>query len=267
MTDISNKILLASVLGLLVALLVPHSHVENYMEMASRLLNLAPSSPSNYDPSSYEPIRLHVHMNGEYGRCHKSPYVLSTPLPISSRNYSFDSHLTDSLLSFPEIDSGCGPVVGEGTFKDFCDMGPEKTVILEDHDSLVPVPSTRTLPCSYYTREGRRITSLSNLIEFASLSSAPLDVYAVAAGRLFQFAPGEVGETFDLSHLPHPQGKKMYLETMSVSPKVFEIKNFFVEEEADDLIERAIGSSSKTHGLKRSTTGVDSEQGEISVHS
>ncbi|GMI32773.1 hypothetical protein TrRE_jg9222, partial [Triparma retinervis] len=110
-------------------------------------------------------------------------------------NSAFDSHLTDSFLSFAQIDNGCGPIIGEGKFKDFCDMGPEKTVILEDHDDLVPVPSTKTLPCSYYTREGRRISSLSALVKFASLSSAPLDIYAVAAGRLFQYAPGECSKS------------------------------------------------------------------------
>ena len=46
---------------------------------------------------------------------------------------------------------------------------------------------------------------------------------------------------------------------MSVSPRVFDIHNFFVPQEADDLIDRAINNKNQAMMLKRSSTGVGDE--------
>jgi len=246
-----------AILGLIAALLVPHAHLQDLRRVLNEITATKFSPSSSSEAPSPLGLKLNIHRNGEYGRCHKSPFVLDSLDRSSDNVYSFDSAFTSALLSSPDVVSGCDPVVGDGTFRHFCDMGPEKTPVLHDHNSLVPVRSTQSLPCSFFTREGVRIKSLSSLEGLVSSSSSPVDIYAVAAGRIFQFAPGYVGEIFNLSHVPHPENKKISLETMSVSPKVFDVKGFFVEAEADDIVKRAQNQQSESHKLKRSSTGVD----------
>jgi hypothetical protein len=82
-------------------------------------------------------------------------------------------------------------------------------------------------------------------------------LYAVPAGRVFIFAPAYVGEIFRLDHLKlvPDADKPIYLEVLSTSPKVFDIKHVFTKEEADGIVQRALAETSPTHRIKRSTTG------------
>eukprot|EP00555_Chaetoceros_dichaeta_P015251 CAMPEP_0198271268 /NCGR_PEP_ID=MMETSP1447-20131203/48553_1 /TAXON_ID=420782 /ORGANISM="Chaetoceros dichaeta, Strain CCMP1751" /LENGTH=601 /DNA_ID=CAMNT_0043963779 /DNA_START=237 /DNA_END=2039 /DNA_ORIENTATION=- len=60
---------------------------------------------------------------------------------------------------------------GASPYISFCDMGEEHTVLMPDHDKLVPVVVSKSggdgkqesLPCHYYTREGFRISSMKDL--------------------------------------------------------------------------------------------------------
>jgi hypothetical protein len=83
-----------------------------------------------------------------------------------------------------------------------------------------------------------------------------LHLYAVPAGRVFMHAPSHVGE---IIALPHVQGgdpsKLVYLEVLSVSPRVFELVNFFTKTESADLVERALKETSESHRIKQSSTG------------
>jgi hypothetical protein len=103
----------------------------------------------------------------------------------------------------------------EGFFN-FCDMGPDRTVIQPDHYELVRT-RTGSLPCRMFTREGRRVYSLEHLTKLAEAAkekggtcsqanetcdAAPvLDLYAVPAGRMFMFAASYIGERFVLDHV------------------------------------------------------------------
>ena len=49
--------------------------------------------------------------------------------------------------------------------------------------------------------------------------------------------------------------KPIYMEVLSVNPRVFDIFNVFSKEEAGEVITRALSEESPTNGLKRSTTG------------
>jgi hypothetical protein len=70
------------------------------------------------------------------------------------------------------------------------------------------------------------------------------------------FAPAFVGEEF---YLPHIQGadptKPVYMKVLSLSPRVFDIFNFFTKEESSGLVERALKETKASHRIKRSTTG------------
>jgi hypothetical protein len=163
----------------------------------------------------------------------------------------------------------------------FCDLGPDKTVIQNDHSKLVHVASSESLPCRWYTREGLRITSLPQLGQLiqdaldeattertlancnsSSNSSdqtcaAPntLHLYAAPAGRVFMFAPSFVGEKFTLNHVQDADGKTVELQVLSLEPRVFDIFHFFNQDESTALVNKALEETSETHKFHRSTTG------------
>lgn len=165
----------------------------------------------------------------------------------------------------------------------FCDMGPEKTVVQNDFDDLIHVPSSDTLPCRWFTREGLRITSLAQMGDLLQEqtrannncttsttnnngdAAAPesqtcaaqnmLHLYAAPAGRVFMFAPSFVGETFTINHVKDADEKIITLEVLSLEPRVFDIVNFFNEQESNELVEKALKETSETYRFHRSTTG------------
>jgi hypothetical protein len=187
--------------------------------------------------------------------------------------YQVESFLT-RLLAETLAKGSCGSTDDDEAIEGvlgFCDMGPKRTPILTDHHLLVPVPSG-SLPCRFFTREGVRISSLEHLKELAEKSktageqcppeeetcvaAAGLNVYAVPAGRVFMFAPKYVGEIFELPHVTGREGQPITIEVLSLEPRVFDVFNFFSLEEADELIKKALGETSETHKLGRSTTGI-----------
>lgn len=165
----------------------------------------------------------------------------------------------------------------DSSFLTFCDMGEERTPILHDHEQLTPVLSennVKTFPCHFHTREGLRITSLQQLIGLSNTvnneadchvsangdqtcqNSKLMHLYAVPAGRIFMFAPAYVGEVFTLSHVQHPQNPEpVKLQVLSVSPRVFDVLNFFDEKESQAIVDKAMRETSETHRIKRSSTG------------
>jgi hypothetical protein len=145
------------------------------------------------------------------------------------------------------------------------------------------------LPCHFHIRAGQRVKSLSHFAQLARHAAAPsssskeecasddedqetcaaasgvettnaqpreLHLYAVPAGRVFMFAPAHIGEVI---HLPHVKGgdptKPVYLEVLSVSPRVFDLVNFFSKDESATIVERALEETSESHRIKRSSTG------------
>jgi len=196
----------------------------------------------------------------------KSTVTLATPLTTVDR-FVFDSYLTSHFAR--DISSD------EINIVDFCDMGPKKTPILYNHNDLVAYGDDEKLPCSLYTRLG---VPMFDHLGSSSLNDAlveekfhqrqhigvgsPIDVYLVPAGRNFMFAPKFVGERFDLQHVTRPVGGGIdeggiYLTTLSLSPKVFELHNFFSEAESETLVKQALEQKSETHKLQRSSTGAD----------
>lgn len=177
----------------------------------------------------------------------------------------------------------------DSSFLNFCDMGEERTPILHDHDHLVPVVTggdtdldnesvngVKTLPCHFHTREGLRITSLDQLMDLSSKNAFShqnadcdmtegdqtcqmpntIHLYAVPAGRLFMFAPAYVGEVFRLEHLNNLINKEpVTLRVLSVSPRVFDVINFFGEDESKAIVDKALKETSESHRIKRSSTG------------
>ena len=201
----------------------------------------------------------------------------------SGKHY-IDSHATtDASLANPQ----------EGTLMEgekfwispllkFCDMGHSRTPIQLDHGRLVRIPTVKSLPCHFHTREGLRIDSLTMLAELARNvpmkadnsqecsadkgeegtcttpnfnKSNELHLYAVPAGRVFLFAPKYIGEVFDLPHVTSHDNLPVSLRVLSLTPRVFDITNFFSREESARIVDKALKETSETHRMKRSSTG------------
>jgi hypothetical protein len=244
-------------------------------------------------------IQIVMHRNGEADPCGSVEFSLggdSLLRRLALGNQRFlDKHHWDALLTDLVISelsknnsNACGSAeenrnakietaknetsnTNNSTFAWFCDMGPNRTVVQEDHDKLVRVPHTETLPCHFHTRQGRRITSLQTFLdEVTGVQSKEsnttttdkeqqqplqLHLYAVPAGRVFMFAASFVGETFTIHHVDNGVEHPIVLEVLSVQPRVFDIHNFFSMQEAKELVEKALNDTSEINGLHRSTTG------------
>lgn len=239
---------------------------------------------------SFESLPVVLHRNGESDSCGQTGseldfleelrknYVSFTQgnCPSSLNKYQVETLLTTTLYKMvntcPSTEKGANKQRG---LLGFCDMGPKKTVILRDHQDLVPVVSAgnrTSLPCRFHTREGLRITELSQLTQIEQVptqcineedetcsveetNTAGIHLYAVPAGRVFMFAPSYVGEIFHLPHVSGADDKAIYLEVLSLSPRVFDVFNFFSREESQELVDRAIAEQSESHRIKRSSTG------------
>lgn len=207
-----------------------------------------------------------IHRNGENKSCGEATVSLKSLHQAAARlgdcsNAEIDKYHVESILTqvlANALGEKCSNAEGYETpatgFLGHCDWGPEHTVVQLDHQTLVPVPPYNTLPCRFYTREGLRISSFQQLSELLENSST-LHLYAAPAGRVFMFAPSHVGEVFELHHVKDSMGQSLALEVLSMDPRLFDIRNFFSEEEAQALIDKALAETSASHKLHRSTTG------------
>ncbi len=240
------------------------------------------------DWASGASVSLMIHRNGEPDACGSTAPingVIVERLSAAKDKYELEALLTDVINEILLDKSKCGSDDLK-TLYEFCDMGPDRTPILLDHDKLVKTQAG-TLPCRWYTREGLRVSTndqIKALVHRAtsSTSTSPscanpqegdtsceedpvegqgmqtaIHLYAVPAGRVFLFAPAYVGEIFHLDHLSlaPDASKPIYMKVLSTSPKVFDILNVFTKEEADEVVKRALAETSPSHRIKRSTTG------------
>jgi hypothetical protein len=174
-----------------------------------------------------------------------------------------------------------------GLFR-FCDRGEERTPVLLDHDQLVAIEQedgTSSLPCHFHSPNGRRISLLPQLAQIARATESSEDVcfesaagemecdpsdasshpqrelhlYAVPAGRIFQFAAKQVGQIISLPNMKSDAtDEQTFLEVISINPRIFHLHNFFDRGDADDLVEGALSETRDAYRIKRSTTGTSS---------
>ena len=249
----------------------------------------------------FEGLDVVLHRNGETTPCGDMTDILKNikdilglmdecPAELLNQKYhaeSFMTRLFHHALAFTCVstEKGRSPDLG---FYGFCDMGPDKTPILLDHDLLVPISQQSRgqnaifLPCHFHNYNGVRVISLAQFTGMAlsaraeveeptCTSSTPddastcsadetqprqLHLYAVPAGRMFMFAPQYVGEVIPL---PHVRGGDpnlpVYLTVLSTTPRVFDLANFFTRTESSELVERALQETRDSHRIKQSSTG------------
>ena len=169
-------------------------------------------------------VKFFIHRNGEPEACGSSFVSQSEMVQAlegigrcgNLNKYQLESFFTRTFSAELDADT-CGSKDASGLLE-FCDMGVDRTVILSDHDKLVPT-QTDSLPCRFYTRQGVRISSLDQLLEIATKAKnseeevcespsacedgseeacrqarGEVHLYAVPAGRVFMFAPSFVGK-------------------------------------------------------------------------
>lgn len=102
--------------------------------------------------------------------------------------------------------------------------------------------------CALFSAWGTRVTSCVD-------AKADNNVFVVPNNRLFMLPTHGVGHRTEIAHIGMPTGKPIVLETLSEYPRIFRVKNFFTEEEADQLIATALALEGDAFRLKRSSTG------------
>ena len=103
--------------------------------------------------------------------------------------------------------------------------------------------------CRVFTHFGYEVKSLGALTEGQQLFLVPPD-------RHFVWPTFGVGHRVELPGVASAYpGKPITLTTLAESPRVFEVENFFSEQDADDLVAFTLGIDDEVFGLKRSTTG------------
>ena len=212
------------------------------------------------------------------------------PVQFADKKYQVESFLSRMLhrIAHTCTSKEFDRVTSEG-FLGYCDMGEAKTPILLDHDKVIPIKTIHLkqdityLPCHFHSRNGIRISSLATLTDHAleakasffdsfacqtmseasqdelcqaSQNNRELHLYAVPTGRMFMFAPSHVNEVIELPHVTGANASEfVYMQVLSLSPRVFELFNFFSKEESSDLVLRALDEQRDSHRIKRSSTG------------
>ena len=106
--------------------------------------------------------------------------------------------------------------------------------------------------CEAWMEDGARMRSCEELVRQPR-------VWVVPPARPFMYAPRYVGFTLELRRVGGGSGR-MSLETLSTSPAVFRLRNFFSTREASQLVAAAMGQKDEQRRLQRSTTGVTGQK-------
>lgn len=102
-----------------------------------------------------------------------------------------------------------------------------------------------------FNETGSRIESC---LELSNRSA----IFFVDEGRLFIWPSFELGHLAVANNVHLPPGyKPIMVETLSRTPRVFRIYNFFTEDESNFLVERAQSMQDDAFRLKRSSTGTN----------
>ena len=126
--------------------------------------------------SIWEQVEVAIHRNGEPEACGRAiPDPSALQNAISKRmfetKYHVEAYLTFSFAKRLTLQDSCRPeTANDNTVNglvSYCDAGNDKTPVFPDRDSSFRLPEYQTLPCRFFTREGKQITSLTQLQELA----------------------------------------------------------------------------------------------------
>lgn len=102
--------------------------------------------------------------------------------------------------------------------------------------------------CRVFLHNGWEVSNCEELVEDDKL-------WLVPRHREFMWPTFKRGHLVEVQHVASGNGEPIVVETLSESPKVFRLNNFFTSEEADELIDNALNLNDPINGLHRSTTG------------
>jgi hypothetical protein len=124
-------------------------------------------------------------------------------------------------------------------------LGREDCETREELGSIVCPKINVGARCSLFSPWGTRVTSCSDISQDDS-------IFAVSERELFMLPTKGIGYRAELYHLASSSGKPIVIETISESPRIFKIYNFFNEEEANAIIEQSLQHAKANHGNGRS---------------
>jgi hypothetical protein len=192
--------------------------------------------------------------------------------------HTFDKYCVESLLSkvlHNLLSTTCSSQEHDRDEKDgflgFCDKGESKTPILLDHNQLVPVvvPSSGNtarnimrLPCHFHTLPvSHRFSNLRisrnrpfpplimsariHPMKLVRMTTPPPRAVANFPYMPFRQVACSCSHTFlrrrdfSTAYVDGGDGLPVYLDVLSLSPRVFDVFNFFSNDESADLVTRA----------------------------
>jgi hypothetical protein len=175
-----------------------HTLVTSTMVIRSSTITLVALlyAKTTYASSSswYDNVTFSIHRNGSPDPCGSTSRIdtkFIEAVSSAADKYEIESILTDQIAGMLTEPTSCGStemyaglnMEARQSLYGHCDMGPQRTPILLDHDDLVPTNNgkpltytqaeiesgdiTTSLPCRWYTREGLRIASIDQLESLA----------------------------------------------------------------------------------------------------
>ena len=131
-------------------------------------------------------------------------------------------------------------------------------------DDIVRNTQKNPILPSLFNGQAQIVRSCPEVLKFIeSNDDGATSLYIVPDSRPFIFPTHSVGHNTTLKHnehhftslFPQEDGRTITLETLSITPRVFKVHNFFNSEEADFLIDYALTLTDEQTRLKRSSTG------------
>jgi hypothetical protein len=152
-----------------------------------------------------------------------------------------------------------GAEVSAAVLNDF--DGPDLGALLSPLQNCVPVVPLPVLPketpCKVFDHLGRRVLTVGDMSPEDEVEGGDdvTRLYLVPPDRSFVWPTVEIGRKVTVPHVFAPGGRMVTLETLSHSPRVFLLENFFSPEEADGIVADTLAETDEDHRLKRSSTG------------
>jgi prolyl 4-hydroxylase len=225
---------------------------------------LTKSSRSDYTASNFKTFqRVVIDPNPSRDVAYPTARLLGPELTEEEvKKAPFRPHiLTDSINPPVTPRHGAGEV-GVFLYRNGFSEDPLNAIV--SRDKLCPSPDalastlsaevdeewgcTEAGGCRVFLHNGWEVSNCEELVEDDKL-------WLVPRHREFMWPTFKRGHLVEVRHVASGNGEPIVVETLSESPKVFRLNNFFTSEEADELIDNALNLNDPINGLHRSTTG------------
>lgn len=174
----------------------------------------------------------------------------------------FRPHVLTDSINPPVTPHHEADVLGLFLYKNGDSSNPINVVVPRDRLCRSPLTLAATLgaevdkewgcegrsSCRVFLHNGWEVSNCDELVDDDKL-------WLVPRHREFIWPTFKRGHQVEVRHVASGNGEPIIVETLSESPKVFRLNNFFTSQEADELIAHTLNLKDPVNGLHRSTTG------------